>query len=70
MLTGNRAGCFDESKTQHHTSHSSDAVTGLARHATQAHEVLRDMERPEALNLVYSVNMETVLLPLPEKWAL
>lgn len=48
MLTGDRVGCSDASKTQHYTSYTSDAVTGLAGRVTQAHETW-GMERPKAL---------------------
>ena len=52
------------SKTQRHRSNTSDAVAGLAGRVAQAREALQGMEGPKALNLVYSVNMEAMLLPL------
>lgn len=48
-------------------SHTSDAVAGLAGRVTEAHKALQGREGPEALYLVCSLNMETVLLPLTMK---
>lgn len=59
-----KSWCFDAPKTQYHISH---AVAGLVHHITQTHEALQGMGRPKALNLVYSVKMEAVLLPVTLK---